>query len=163
MNRGFTLIELMIVMVIIGIAFGLALPFIGDSKELRLREAARMLAADLEFAQSESIAHPDNLRIVKFNSSTSEYWITSVSASPTDTPITDPARNTPFLVQFGIGRAEGIGGVTIASYSLGGDNAICFDAYGAPDQTTTASITLACGPETVTVQIAPGSGEISIP
>ena len=158
-----TLVELMIVMVVIGIAFGLAMPMIGDSKELRLREAARMLAADIEFAQNESIAHPDNLRIIQFNTSTEEYRITSVNASPANTPITDPARNAPFLMQYGTGRAEAFAGVDIQSVSLGGDNQLIFNAYGSPDQSTTATITLAAGAETLTVQVAPGSGEVTIP
>ena len=160
-DRAFTLIELLMVMVLIGIAFGLALPMMGDSKELRLRAAARMLAADIEFAQNESIAHGDDSRLIKFDTTEHEYWIATVSDP--DTPITDLVRKEPFLVSFGTGRASGTSGVTIQSISLGGDDELRFNAYGVPDQTTDASVTLACGPATMTIQVAAGSGEVSIP
>jgi len=160
-KRAFTLIELLIVLVLLSIAFGLVLPMIGDSKELRLREAARMLAADLEFAQNESISHGDDPRLIKFDTTDHEYWI--AAASDPDTPITDSVRKEPFLVSFGTGRAAGTAGVTIQSISLDGDDELRFNAYGAPDQTTDATVTLACGPATMTVQVAAGSGEVTVP
>ena len=153
----------MIVMVVIGIAFGLALPMMGDTQELRLRQAARMLAADIEFAQNESIAHPDDPRIIKFDTVDHGYRITSVNASPADTPIDDPVSHTPFLVTYGSGRAEMLSDVTVQAFSLGGDDSVQFSAYGVPDQATDATITLACGPSTVTVQVAAGTGEVTVP
>jgi hypothetical protein len=122
-----------------------------------------MLAADLEFAQNESIAHTDDPRIVKFDTVDDGYRITSVNASPADMPVDDPISGEPFLVAFGTGRAETLSGVTIQGFSLGGDDSIQFDAYGTPDQTTDATITLACGPSTMTIQVASGTGEVSIP
>ena len=41
--------------------------------------------------------------------------------------------------------------------------ALRFDAFGSPDQTDTASVTLSAGTATITVEVAPGSGEVSIP
>ena len=163
LRPAFTLIELMIVMIVIGIAFGLALPMMGDTQELRLRQAARMLAADIEFAQNESIAHPDDRRIVKFDTVDHGYRITSVNASPADTPIDDPVSHQPFLVTYGTGRAETLTDVTIQAFSLGGDDSVQFNAYGVPDQATDATITLACGPSTLTVYIAAGTGEVTVP
>ena len=157
---AFTLIELLIVIVILAICYGLALPTLGDSKELRLREAARMLAADLELAQTESITHSDNLRIVKFDTVNHRYWI--APASTPDTPITDPLSSQPFLVAFGTGRAGAATGVTIQAVSLGGDQEIHFNPYGSPDQSTNATVTLACGTATMTVQVEAGTGEVSV-
>jgi len=159
-HHAFTLIELLIVIVILGICYGLVLPTMGDSKELRLREAARMLAADIELAQTESITHADDPRIVKFDTTNHQYWI--APASTPDTPITDTVRKESFLVSFGTGRASGTSGVTITAVNLDGDNEIHFDAYGTPDQTTNATITLACGPATMTIQIEANSGDVSV-
>lgn len=153
----------MIVMVVIGIAFGLALPMMGDTQELRLRQAARMLAADIEFAQHESIAHPDDLRIIQFDTVNHGYRITSVKASPVNTPIDNPVSHTPFLVIYGAGRAETLSGVTVQAFSLGGDDSIRFSAYGLPDQASDATITLACGPSALTIRIDAGTGEVTIP
>ncbi|GMU23670.1 MAG: hypothetical protein AMXMBFR13_37480 [Phycisphaerae bacterium] len=153
--------ELLIVMVVLAIAFGMVLPILGDTRALRLREAARMLAADFEFAQSESITHADNTRLVKFDTSLHRYWI-APSSTP-DTPITDPSNGTPLMTQFGTGRAAGTAGVTLQSIaSLGGDGVLKFDAYGTPDQSTDATVTLATGGQTMTVRVKAGTGEVSI-
>ena len=160
---GFTLLELLIVLVVMGIAFGLALPTLGDSKELRLRAAARTLAADLEFAQIESIAHPDDLRVVAFDTTDQDgYWIAPASNTAEANAITDPVRQGPFVVTFGQGRGAGIWGVSIQSVSLGGDSELQFDAYGMPDQDDDATVTLACDSATLTVKIPAGSGEVVV-
>ncbi len=160
-RRGFTIVELMIVLVLMAIAFALVLPTMGDAKELRLTEAARMLAADFEFAQNESITHPADPRLIKFDDAADQYWI--AAASDPATPITDPVRHEPFLIDFGTGRASGTTGVTLQSISVGGDDELRFDAYGSPDQTANAVVTLASGPETLTVTVHPGTGEVTIP
>lgn len=160
--RSFTLIELLLVLVVIGITFFLVVPTPAESRDLKLREAARLLTADLEFAQNESIAHPDNPRLVKFDPSHHTWWVAAVSTP--DTPVADPANPAAaMLVSPGTGRAAALSGVTIASLSLGGDSELRFNAYGVPDQSTAAAITLRCGTPTLTVQVAPGSGEVSIP
>lgn len=159
-RSGFTLVELLIVIVLLAIAAGLALPMLGDSKQLQLREAARLLAADIEFARNESIAHGGDTRLMKFDTNNNLYWI--APASTPDTPITDVVRQEPFLVAFGAGRASSLSLVTIQSISLGGDDELGFDAYGSPDQSTTARVTLAAGAATLIVRVAPGSGEVTI-
>ncbi len=159
--RGFTLIELLIVITIIAIAFGLAAPTIGDSREMRLREAARLLAADLEFAAVDSIAHAADPRLVKVDLNNHRYWVAAATAP--DTPLTETVTQQPYLVTFGSGRAAGCAGVTIQSVSLGGDNQIMFDAFASPDQTTDAGITLASGAATLQVVVKAGTGEVHIP
>jgi type II secretory pathway pseudopilin PulG len=151
---------LLIVITLLAIVGGLALPMIGNTKSLKVQEAAKMLAADIELAQNESIAHADDLRLIKFDTTNNKYWV--AAASTPNTPITDIVRNDTFLVQFGTGRASGIDGVTIQSISLGGDSELHFDAYGGPDQTSNATIILANGSATMTVQVAAGSGEVTI-
>lgn len=162
-RTAFTLVEALIVALLLGIVIGLAAPSMGDSGTLRLREAARMLAADLEFAQSESIAHGDDPRVVKFDTSNNRYWVAAASAP--DVPATDPSNRQPLLTVFGSGRAAEMTGVVIESVSLG-DSVLGFDAYGSPDEATDATIRLAVqaagGMQTLTVRVKAGSGEISV-
>lgn len=159
-RRAFTVVELVIVMLIIGIAATLVLPQFGTTDTARLIMASRLLAADIEFAQSESIAHPDDRRVIKVDQSGNRYWIAKVS--DVNTAIADPAGGGTMLVAFGSGRAHELTGVTIQGYALGGDDELRFDAYGQPDQTTTATITLAIAGGTMTVSVASGSGEVTV-
>jgi prepilin-type N-terminal cleavage/methylation domain-containing protein len=187
MRRGFTLVELLIIITLLAIAAGLALPTLGDASQLRLREAARLLAADIEFAQSESIGHGDAPRAIVFDPANRKYWIAPrVMADPSQAPdeadaVADPVPKTPFVVTFPAGsnpgdrsgRASGLGGVTIqAAQNMVTDDALRFlpfDAYGTPlDETgqpssAIAAVTLAAGASTLTIQVAPGSGEVTIP
>lgn len=53
MQRGFTLMELLVVMVLIGVVAGLASLSIGDGAERQLRSEAERLAATLRLARDE--------------------------------------------------------------------------------------------------------------
>lgn len=163
-RRAFTLMEVVIGMLILGIVVGLAVPMLGDTRTLSLREAARLLAADIELAQNESLTHGDDLRLVKFEPSTNSYWVATASAP--DTPIADPAGGGQLFTVFGGNRASTLGGVIIQSINLGGDSTLKFDAFGSPDQSTDATITLAIqaagGTQTLTITIRAGSGEVTV-
>ena len=154
---GFTLVELLIVIMIMAIAAAVAMPMMGETDSTRLTCAARLLVADLDFAKMESITHADDPRVVVFDQGTHSYHIAASSAP--STPITNIIANQPYTVQFGTGRAAKLTGVTIQSYSLDGDNQLEFGSFGQLDQTTTATITLQAGSATITVQIDPISGE----
>ena len=157
--RAFTIVELLIVIMVVAIAAVMALPLMGGTDDTKLSAAARLLMADLEFAQVESIAHADDPRVVVFDQGTNSYRVAASSAPAT--PITNPIGNTPYSTTFGAGRAAELGGVTIASYSLDGDAQLGFGALGQLDQATEASITLQAGTSTITVKVDPSSGETS--
>jgi prepilin-type N-terminal cleavage/methylation domain-containing protein len=162
-TRGFTLVEIMIVTLIVAVAAALVVPMFGDAEVQRLRSAASMLVADMELAQSESIAHPDALRVVVFDTpGTSAHSYRIAPASTPATPITNPIDKQPYRVTFGTGRAATLEGVTIQAYSLGGDTTLGYRSYGQLDQTAAATVTLACDGKQVTISIDPVTGEASV-
>src|SRR5689334_24278427 len=54
--RAFTLIEILVVVVILGIAAAIVVPAIGSRDDLKTTSAARMIMADLIYAQNRSIS-----------------------------------------------------------------------------------------------------------
>ena len=159
-SAGFTLVEVLIVVVILGILAALAVPRMGRTDTTRLRSASAMLVADLEFAQVESMAHGNAPRAVVFDNAGGHYHL-ALSSSP-DTPIVHPVDRAPYRVEYGTRSALQLEGVTVSSFSLNGDNMVGFGVYGQLDQTTPATITLAAGDRSVTITLDAITGEPTI-
>ncbi|MCC6579852.1 MAG: prepilin-type N-terminal cleavage/methylation domain-containing protein [Phycisphaeraceae bacterium] len=159
--QAFTLMEVLIVLAVLGIAAAMAVPLLGDTGTTKLRAAAQLLCADLAYAQVESIAHVDDLRFFIVDQANNTYSIAPASA-PT-VPITNPVGKQPYRVTFGVGAAASqLSGVTINAISLGGDDRIRFGPYGQLDQAANATITLAAAGHTLTVTIDRVTGETTI-
>lgn len=156
-RRGLTLIEIMVTLTCMAIAALIVMPALGDRADERLRGAAQVLIADLEFAQSQSMSHGDDPRLLMIDSDKAGYRIVAKSA-PT-TPVTNPAGGDSYATRFGLGRASGLAGVRVSAYSLGGDDKLGFAVLGQLDQTADASITLQCGARKLVVTIDPTTGE----
>lgn len=167
-SRGpaFTLIELLIILAIMGIVASMAAPLVHETAATKLQAAGRLLIADLQFAQSGSIAHPDNLYALRFDTSTATYAVVQGGALPFGcsgaTVVTNTVDNKPYSTTFGSGRAAPLDDVTIDSVSLDSDNCLAFGTLGETDQTTAATITLRAGSGTLTVSIDPTSGEAMV-
>jgi len=71
-RRGFTLIEMVIVIVVMGLAMMFAVPRFRVSSQTKARQTATMLTADLELARSKAMAHRATVRVV-FDAATSSY------------------------------------------------------------------------------------------
>ena len=81
---GFTLVEMMIVVLVLAIAAALAVPMMGNTAPNKLKGAASMLAADLAYAQVESIAHGDDTRLLVFDNPSDTYHIAAASDTARD-------------------------------------------------------------------------------
>lgn len=159
-HGAFTFIEVMIVLAILAIAVVLAVPMFRQTDVTKLRGAARLLQADLGFAQIESVSHSDDPRLMVFDTVNHLYHI--AAASDSATPITNPADGAPYVLEFGLGRAMGMDGVTISALSVGGDDQLQFGIYGELDQSTPATVTLSSGGRSVTITVHPDTGDTSV-
>ena len=163
-RRGFTLIEILCVVVIVGIASAVILPQLSTRDDMRAASAARTLMADLLYAQNRSIAL-QKYHYVSFNTAANSY---QVMDSPTNV-ITHPVELAPYVVPFGTGN---LSKVKINSASFDGQTIIAFDSLGVPysynsgTNTTTAlvsgSIVINCGAFNLTVSVKPYSGEVTV-
>lgn len=159
-RRGFTFAEVLIVVAILAIVASLAIT--GDSRPDRtqLRAAARLLVADLEYAQMQSVGNGSDPCVIVFGDANSSYYLARLSDA--NTPIDDPGTGLPMRTTFGEGRAAGLSRVSFDAINVGGDKQLAFTSTGAPDQATDAVITLRAGAETITIRVDGATGEPSI-
>jgi Tfp pilus assembly protein FimT len=160
--RAFTLAEMLVTVVCISIAGTLVIPNMGNTDGSKLSAAASLLASDLEFVQSESMAHGDDPRVIVFDT-TAGTWRMAAKSAPTTT-LNHPVTSMPWITQLEHGRAASLKGVTIQSVSFNGTGELTlgFGPQGDLDQTSNATITLGCGRKRVTLTINAVSGATTI-
>lgn len=162
--RGYTLAEMLIVVVIVGLIGTLAIPQAVGIRTPRLRTAASVLAADLEFCQSQNINDTAAHYVMVFNVPNNSYLM-ALSTTPT-IPITHPGDAQPFLNDFTTGRNAALTGVTLQSVTnVPTTNALVtlsYDCFGKPQITQNATFTLLADGNTMTLTLDASTGDITI-
>lgn len=154
--QAFTLVEMLLVILVLGIAATLALPHMGQASQSRLPAAMRMLEADMGFAQAYSIAHHDDPCIVVFDDVKESYHLAKKSTP--ELPLTHPGDKQPYRVTWGQGRASSLPGIAFKTLAVGDDKRLEFGGLGQLDQSTTAIITLTDGQADMSLRLDPITG-----
>ena len=154
-KNGFTLIEIIIVVVILSIAALLAIPMLGNSGDIQVRAAGDMIAADLEYAKGMAVSRQKPYTVV-FSDSAESYSIKDANG----TVIKHPVNGKPYSVNFTTDSR--ISQVNISSLvDFGGTSQVEFDSVGKPVNGG-GKIFLAGGGKTVTVSVDAVTGYISV-
>jgi len=136
-RRGYTLVEVLVVITVLGLAAAMIVPSMGSTGVLRIQAAARQLVADITFAQSDALAYQARRAIV-FIPAENRYVVCEVNG-----PIVDPAVDAIFSPSRPAEKydvtidAEKMGGaqITMASFDGDPDNPVLvFDELGGPVQ-----------------------------
>ena len=153
-RSGFTLVEVVIVVVILSIVALTAVPMMSSAASIQIRSAVNMIAADIEYARSMAISKGQNYSVV-FNKDTDSYQIEDQS----NTVIQHPVKTGfPYVVNF---RTESrLSRVDITSANFDGNQTVTFDCLGSP--INGATINLQAGGVTSTVRVEPVTGFVSI-
>jgi prepilin-type N-terminal cleavage/methylation domain-containing protein len=177
-RAGFTLAEILCVVVILGIASAVIVPKLGSHDDLTLSAAARTLTADLMYAQNLSIS-TQTMHVIVFDTTNNKYTLVKYTSPSTETTLSHPLTGLSYVQQYGSTNAQMKKMVLTSANFTGLDAAyasihgIGFDELGTPyvydssktprtNEMISGSIVLTCGANTSTVTIDRYTGEIKV-
>jgi prepilin-type N-terminal cleavage/methylation domain-containing protein len=153
-NQAFTLVEVLVVVAIIGVASMVVVPQILRSGDMQIQAAGRIVISDLLTAQNEAVARQSPRR-VEFDQVNSRYRLTDAAGvtlvapwRDTATYVTDFKSDTRFR------------NVRLAAVDFAGSNVVEFDDMGAP--TIGGTVDLLTDSTRYRITVAPFTGRITI-
>lgn len=129
MKKSFTIVELIVVIIIIGIVSVFIANSINDLGRIRISQAAYRLKSDIRFAQQYAISS-GNRTLVSFNPSTENYTVYYEDGSSNWVTLTHPYTHDSFTVELNHGEYSGTDIVT--TYFGAANNSLVFDKKGIP-------------------------------
>lgn len=163
---GFTLVEVLAVVVILGIASAMVMPYLGTRNDQYVQAAARVAMADLIYAQNQAIV-TQTTQYVQFDTTAQTYSL--LTASPATSPLvyaTNPTSTQNYLRKFNSSTTPQLQNVTLNTVNFDGKTTMAFDELGQPlswDPATnttapfvgTGTIVLQSGTFSMTVSVEP--------
>lgn len=124
-RRAYTLVEMLIVLIVLGIASATVIPSIGSTDVLRVQATVRSIVADINVAQSDALARQQPRAII-FDPVTNTYAVIEVPGSTIE-----PIGNTIKTVDLKDRRKFHDSRLVSAAFS-GSNNVLIFDELGGP-------------------------------
>jgi prepilin-type N-terminal cleavage/methylation domain-containing protein len=155
-SGGFTLVEVLIVVIIVGLAGAVVVPHMLRAGTMTTQAAARTVIADLLYAQNEAIAQQAPRRIA-FDVDTNSYRITDANDLTLETTWRVGGGGAHRVDFDEDGRFQG---VRLESVDFAGSSAVQFDDLGAPDNG--GSIVIVSNQARYRITVAPFTGRVTV-
>lgn len=168
-RAGYTLVELLLVVALMGLAAALVVPSMDSADALRVQAGVRSIVADITFAQSDALAYQEGRAIV-FDPENNSYTVCEVNGVTVD-PATDAIwingyPNNRYEVQFGDRRyADAV----IESVDFDGNTTLVIDALGGPvmspgsDEPGNGGSIIVVGSQSrFSIDVAPFTGRVTV-
>jgi prepilin-type N-terminal cleavage/methylation domain-containing protein len=171
--RGFTLVEILMVVAILGIVSAVIIPQIGTRSDLIAGSAARQVMSDMTWAQNRAISTQQPVYVVFTPAADGaatggSYQV--MSALPS-TVMTHPVNKSPWSTGFGVAQTAW-SQVRIDAADFDGQRAIMFDVMGSPSSipanggTATGlgsgTVRVVCNGTTLTIRVEPLTGTLTV-
>ncbi len=151
-EHGFTVAELLIVIVLLGLLSLMVVPMIASADDFGGAAAARMICADLQYAQNYAILEQKPVT-VHFLLTDDTYLLTSESG-----PVIHPISNEAYVVDFR--SMSDYAGLDLVSTSFPGGDWVTFDELGTPSEA--GSLVFRLGDVKYEIEVAHVSGQTTI-
>ena len=174
---GYTLVELLIVIGILGISSAMLIPNLVGRDVMKAEAAVRLLIGDLSFAQSDALSHQEMRRVHFYDDGRGYCIVRIMDTSQLDDPF-DPATADYVFDPLGRGAQgdyivdftadERWEGVTISSVDIDGDERdLHYDELGGTITPgglpgTGGVVRLTCDNKNYEVTIAPFTGKLTV-
>lgn len=149
---GFTLLELLVVLLVLAIVAAVAIPMAVGTGDMQAVSAARMISADLQYAQNVAITTQQPVTVT-FDVSGESYSLSNASGT-----LIHPMTKEAYIV--GFKSRGGFTGLDLVSANFGGSPWVGFDELGAPN--SSGSISLRSGPHVYSISVATATGRVTV-
>ncbi|WP_221435454.1 GspH/FimT family pseudopilin [Algisphaera agarilytica] len=157
-SAAYTLVEVLLVVTILGIVSVSVIPSMLTAGEMGVQAAARVIVADLLYAQNEAIAQQASHKVV-FDVANNSYQIQDQNGTPLTVDWLGGSANN-YIVDFA--NDQRFQGVTITAVDFGvtTPNEISYDNLGGPS--TGGSITIQFDRQSYRIDVAEFTGRVTV-
>lgn len=150
---GFTLIEVLVTVIVLGIAAAMVVPTMLDTGTLSIQGAARRVVADILMAQNEAIAQRREMRLV-FDPAGDRYGLFDANGQP----VGMAWQKDGYRVDFS--QKQSFDGVRMRSADFAGGTVLSFDELGTPSNGGT--IEIVSGETAYRIRVTPFTGRVTV-
>ena len=158
-RRGVVMIDVVMMLAVLGIVIVSVIPSARPGESMKLIAVTTVVASDIEFAQSATLARPSDPTIIRFDEDGARYWL--ALASDPETPILRPNGVDPYLVEFGHGNYRELWGVSLEVQDLT-DGTLEFDGMGRLVQSEDGVLRFGNGVGEIAVVVRATTGSVSV-